>query len=283
MKIQKIETGNFKLDGGAMFGVVPKTLWQKAYPADENNLCNLSMRCLLIEDGKRKILINAGIGTKQDEKFFGHYFLNGLDSLESSLKKAGTTPESITDVVLTHLHFDHCGGAVVYDKESNRLKPAFPEATYWVSNDQWEWALNPNAREKASYLKENFMPLFENKQLKFIEQPDFLYPGIEIRLFYGHTAGMAIPVIHYKEGKKLVYVSDLFPTTAHIPIAWVCGYDTQPLVSMREREEFLNEAFQKNCTFFFEHDIQTECCTLKQTEKGIRPDRLMLLKEFLDE
>jgi glyoxylase-like metal-dependent hydrolase (beta-lactamase superfamily II) len=283
MNLYKIETGNFKLDGGAMFGVVPKTLWQKAYPADENNLCNLSMRCLLLEDDKRKILIDAGIGSKQDEKFFGHYFLNGDDSLDLSLKKVGTAFEEITDVILTHLHFDHCGGAVIYDKESDRLKPAFANASYWVSKDQWKWALSPNAREKASYLKENFFPLFENNQLKFIDQSSFLYPKIEIRLFYGHTAGMIIPLIHIAENKTLVYVADLFPTTSHIPIAWVCGYDTQPLVSMKEREDFLNEAFQKNYTFFFEHDIQTECCTLKQTEKGIRPDRLMLFKEFLNE
>ncbi len=283
MNIRKIETGNFKLDGGALFGVVPKTLWQKAYPADANNLCNLSMRCLLVEDDTRKILINAGIGTKQDEKFLSHYYLNGADSLELSLKEEGIAPEAITDVVLTHLHFDHCGGAVINDTHSDTLKPAFPEATYWVSRDQWEWAVKPNAREKASFFKENYIPLIENNQLRFIEHSSFLFRAMEIRLFYGHTAGMAIPLIHTDDGHTLVYVSDLFPTTAHIPVAWVCGYDTQPLVSMKEREEFLHEAFQNNYTFFFEHDIYTECCTLKQTEKGIRPDRMMSLRDYFNQ
>jgi len=185
-------------------------------------------------------------------------------------------------VILTHLHFDHCGGAVIKDQQSEMLKPAFPEAKYWISRDQWEWAINPNAREKASYLRENFMPLFENNQIAFIEQSFFFSPEIEIRLFYGHTAGMIIPLIHFAKHKTLVYVSDLFPTTAHIPVAWVCGYDTQPLVSMKEREEFLNEAYEQKYTFFFEHDIQTECCTLKQTEKGIRADRFISLQEFIN-
>jgi glyoxylase-like metal-dependent hydrolase (beta-lactamase superfamily II) len=280
MKIHKIETGNFKLDGGAMFGVVPKTLWQKAYPADENNLCNLSLRCLLVETGNRKILIDAGIGTKQDEKFLGHYYLNGSDTLEHSLQLAGSGREEITDVVLSHLHFDHCGGAVEINRKTNSYKPAFPNAFYWVSKDQWEWAMQPNAREKASYLKENLMPLMENQCIRFIESNTFLYPHFEIRLFYGHTAGMAIPVIHTGTGKSLVYTADLFPTAAHIPVSWVCGYDTQPLVSMQERADFLQEAFEKNYTFFFEHDLYTECCTLKQTEKGIRVGNTFSLKEF---
>jgi len=281
MKLHVINTGNLKLDGGAMFGVVPKTLWQKAYPADENNMCNLSMRCLAVEAEGRKIIIDAGLGTKQDEKFLGFYYLNGSDSLERSLNAAGLDRNEITDVILTHLHFDHCGGAVDYDGAAGAYKPAFPRAVYWVSRDQWEWAMHPNPREKASYLKENIMPLMDHGCLRFIEDHSFLLPQVEIRLFYGHTAGMAIPIVHINSDKTLVYTADLFPTTAHIPVSWVCGYDTQPLVSMKEHADFLEEACEKKYTFFFEHDLQTECCTLKKTDKGIRPDKLMTLREFL--
>jgi len=281
MKLHVINTGNLKLDGGAMFGVVPKTLWQKAYPADENNMCNLSMRCLVVEAEGRKILIDAGLGTKQDEKFLGFYYPNGSDSLERSLKAAGLDRKEITDVILTHLHFDHCGGAVDSDAATGTYKPAFPQAVYWVSRDQWEWAMHPNPREKASYLKENIIPLSDYNCLRFIENNTFLLPQVEIRLFYGHTAGMAIPILHLSKDKALVYMADLFPTAAHIPVSWVCGYDTQPLVSMKERAEFLMEASEKNYTLFFEHDIRMECCTLKQTDKGIRADRNLSLQEFL--
>jgi glyoxylase-like metal-dependent hydrolase (beta-lactamase superfamily II) len=283
MNIYKLETGNFRLDGGAMFGVVPKSLWYKVYPSDENNLCNLSMRCLLVESGDRKILIDTGIGTKQEEKFFDHYFLNGNDSLIKSLNSIGIKKEFITDAFLTHLHFDHCGGAVEYNAASATYRPTFPNASYWVSRDQWEWAMHPNPREKASYLIENRMPLMDHKCIRFIESNTFLFPQVEIRLFYGHTSGMAIPILHIDKDKTLVYTADLFPTAAHIPVSWVCGYDTQPLVSMKERADFLAEAYEKGYTFFFEHDIQTECCTLKQTEKGIRPDRYFSLQEFLNE
>lgn len=281
MKLHVINTGNFKLDGGAMFGVVPKSLWQHAYPADGNNMCNLSLRCLVAETGDHTILIDAGLGTKQDEKFLNFYYLNGNDSLERSLQAAGLTREDITDVILTHLHFDHCGGAVDYDADTGTYKPAFPNAVYRVSRDQWEWALRPNPREKASFLKENFLPLMDHDRLHFIENPSLLFPQVEIRLFYGHTAGMAVPVIHPGRDKTLVYAADLFPTTAHIPVSWVCGYDTQPLVSMKEREDFLNEACEKNYTLFFEHDLLTECCTLKQTPKGVRADKKLSLQEFL--
>lgn len=281
MNLHVINTGNFKLDGGAMFGVVPKSLWNRVYPADENNMCNLGLRSLVVETDDRKILIDAGLGTKQDDKFLGFYYLNGSDSLEKSLHSAGLVREEITDVILTHLHFDHCGGAVEYDPVADSYKPSFPGAGYWISRDQWEWAMHPNPREKASYLKENIMPLSEHDRIRFIDKNTFLLPKVEIRLFYGHTAGMAIPIVHLNNGKTLVYTADLFPTAAHLPLSWVCGYDTQPLVSMKEREDFLAEAFEKKYTFFFEHDINTECCTLKQTNKGIRPDRLMTLKEFL--
>lgn len=265
-----------------MFGVVPKSLWHKAYPADENNLCNFSMRCLVIETKGKKILIDAGLGTKQDERFLGFYYLNGNDSLEKSFHSTGLTREEITDVILTHLHFDHCGGAVEYDHASQSCKPAFPHAAYWVSKDQWAWALHPNPREKASYLKENFLPLKEHECIRFLESSGFLFPNVEVRLFYGHTAGMTIPILHLGKEKILVYSADLFPTAAHIPVSWVCGYDTQPLVSMKERAEFLNEACEKRYTLFFEHDIQTECCTLKQTEKGVRTDKFMSLQEFIE-
>ncbi|MBN1413604.1 MAG: MBL fold metallo-hydrolase [Bacteroidales bacterium] len=281
MNLHVINTGNFKLDGGAMFGVIPKSLWESQYAADENNLCNFSMRCLVVETDGRKIIIDAGLGTKQDEKFLRYYYLNGDDSLESSMRSHGISNKEITDVILTHLHFDHCGGAVEYDRVTQSYQPAFPSAVYWISRDQWDWAINPNPREKASCLKENFMPLMEHGCIRFIEKNIFLFPQIEIKLFYGHTAGLAIPILHIGENKTLVYAADLFPTAAHFPVSWVCGYDTQPLVSIRERTEFLNEAYEKQYTFFFEHDIRTECCTLKQTEKGIRPDRFMTLAEFL--
>jgi glyoxylase-like metal-dependent hydrolase (beta-lactamase superfamily II) len=281
MNLHVINTGNFKLDGGAMFGVVPKSLWQHAYPADENNMCNLSLRCLVVETEDRKIMIDAGLGTKQDERFLNFYYLNGSDSLEKSLQAEGLDRNEITDVILTHLHFDHCGGAVDYKPDTGTYKPAFPHAVYWVSKDQWEWALYPNPREKASFLKENFMPLSDHSCIRFIESNSFLSPQIEIRLFYGHTAGMAVPILHIGDNKTLVYTADLFPTAAHIPVSWVCGYDTQPLVSMKERAEFLSEACEKKYTFFFEHDIHTECLTLKRTEKGIRADKTLSLKEFL--
>ncbi|MBN2762680.1 MAG: MBL fold metallo-hydrolase [Bacteroidales bacterium] len=281
MNLHVIETGNFKLDGGAMFGVIPKILWQNVYPADENNLCNLSLRCLVIETEDKKILIDTGLGTKQDEKFFSYYSLNGEESLEKSLHSSGLTKEAITDVIITHLHFDHCGGAVTYDPVTGSYNPAFPNATYRVSRDQWEWAVNPNPREKASFLKENMIPLMNHERIRFIEKETFLFPRVEIRLFNGHTAGMAIPIIHLDSGKTLVYTADLFPTAAHIPVSWVCGYDTQPLVSMKEHADFLAEAFEKQYTLFFEHDINTECCTLKQTKKGIRADRFLSLREFL--
>ncbi len=279
MNLYKIETGNLKLDGGAMFGVVPKSLWNKSYPADENNLCNLSMRCLLIETKDKKILIDAGIGNKQDEKFLSHYYLNGEDTLDKSLSAKGFTRNDITDVILTHLHFDHCGGAVSIDLDGE-LGLTFKNAVYWISESQYNWAMNPNKREKASYLRENIEPIFKSRAMHFARDLQFLIPEIQFRLFNGHTDGLLIPYIQYK-GKTLIYVSDLLPTAAHIPASWICGYDTRPLISMEERKSFLSEVLRDNNVLFFEHDIYRECCILSQTEKGIRMDKSFTLSEFL--
>jgi len=279
MNLYKIETGNFKLDGGAMFGVVPKTLWNQVYPADENNLCNLSMRCLLIETDEKKILIDAGIGNKQDDKFLSHYYLNGDFSMEKSLSANGFKPEDITDVVLTHLHFDHCGGAVSKDYLNN-LYLTFPNAEYWISDAQYKWAINPNQREKASYFQENIQPIIERGKIHFVEKETRLCNEVQLRLFNGHTDGLIIPFITYKN-KTLVFTADLLPTAAHIPASWVCGYDTRPLISMEERNSFLSETVKNNYVLFFEHDIYRECCTLKETEKGIRMDKSFTLSEFL--
>jgi glyoxylase-like metal-dependent hydrolase (beta-lactamase superfamily II) len=279
MKLYKIECGNFKLDGGAMFGVIPKSLWNKVYPADENNMCNLSTRCLLVETNKRKILIDTGLGNKQSEKFFSYYYLNGSFSLESSLSYAGFIREDITDVILTHLHFDHCGGAVKKNS-AGAIELTFPNATYWVSGTQWHWAMEPNQREKASFLLENFELIERSGKLRFVDHETFFSKNIQLRFYNGHSEGLMIPFIDCKN-HTLVYVSDLLPTTAHIPAAWTCGYDTQPLISMQEREAFLQEALNNDYVLFFEHDIFNECCTLKATDKGIRMDKSLTLNEFL--
>lgn len=280
MKIHKIETGNFKLDGGAMFGVIPKSIWNKVYPADDNNLCNLSMRCLLFETDGRKILIDAGIGTKQSEKFFGYYYLNGSASLDHSLRAINIKYGDITDVLLTHLHFDHCGGAIRKDETGNNVL-TFPHATYWVSLSQWEWAINPNQREKASFLQENFMLLLESGKLRFIPEEGPFAQNIDIRLYNGHSEGLIVPFIRYRN-RTLVFMSDLIPTSAHIPESWICGYDTQPLISIQERKQFLTEALEKQYVLFFEHDINTECCTVKSTEKGIRADQCFRFADFTE-
>ena len=269
MKIHLLETGNFMLDGGAMYGVVPKSLWSKVYPANENNLCNLSLRCMLVETGNRLILFNAGIGNKHDEKFLRHYYLNGNDTLEGSLKKAGYTKQDITDVILTHLHFDHCGGATEFNEQKEGYRITFPNATYRVSRRQWEWMLNPNRREKASYLKENTEPIEKSGKLDLFEDNFQPVPEITLRLYDGHSAGMAVPLVKYN-GKTVVYITDFLPTKAHIPLSWICGFDTQPLVSLKEHEQFLNEALQNNYVIVFEHDAFTVCCRIEMTEKGIR-------------
>lgn len=272
MKIYPIATGNFKLDGGAMFGVVPKTIWQKTNPADENNMCTWAMRCMLIEDGNRLILIDNGIGNKQDEKFFSHYYLHGNDSLDKSLQKLGFHKDDITDVFLTHLHFDHCGGSIEWNKCKERLQPAFKNATFWSNERHWEWATKPNAREKASFLKENILPIQESGQLKFVERNSNYEKFTEnfyIIFVDGHTDSMMLPVLKYKD-KTIVFMADLLPSVGHIPLAYVMGYDTRPLITLEEKGKFLNEAADNNYILFFEHDAVNECCTVKHTEKGVR-------------
>jgi glyoxylase-like metal-dependent hydrolase (beta-lactamase superfamily II) len=269
MNLYSVNTGNFKLDGGAMFGVVPKSMWQKLNKPDENNMCSWAMRCLLIEDGNRLILVDNGMGNKQDAKFFGHYFLHGDDTLESSLQKNGFSKDDITDVFLTHLHFDHCGGSI--DREGDKFIPAFKNATYWSNEKHWQWATQPNDREKASFLKENILPIQESGQLKFIEGTDGVVftEHINIRFMFGHTEAMMLPQIKYKN-KTIVYMADLLPSAAHIPLPYVMAYDTKPLQTLMEKKAFIAEAEKENYILFFEHDPLIECCTLQQTEKGIR-------------
>lgn len=269
MKLYPINTGNLKLDGGAMFGVVPKVIWSKLYPCDENNLCNWIMRCLLVVTDDRRILIDTGIGTKQSEKFFSNYYLNGDATLDDSLAKAGYSTNDITDVILTHLHFDHCGDAVRFDKERQVYYPTFRNATYHTSLQQWNWATHPNNREKASFLKENILPLQESGQLNLINGNDELFPGVKVRLFNGHTDGQVIPFIDYN-GRTVVYMADLLPSAAHIPQPYVMSYDTRPLITMQEKEQLLREAAENNYILFFEHDLYHEACTVEETEKGVR-------------
>lgn len=279
MKLHTIDTGLFKLDGGAMFGVVPKTLWNKINPADENNLCTWAMRCLLVEEGDRLILIDNGIGNKQDDKFFGHYYLHGNDSLDSSLTKLGFSRDDISDVFLTHLHFDHCGGSIV--RENDKLVPAFKNATFWSNEKHWEWAVHPNDREKASFLKENILPIQESGQLNFIPSDDgFEFSErMKIRFAYGHTDAMMLPQLEYK-GQTIVYMADLLPSAGHIPIPYVMAYDMFPLQTLKEKKAFLEEAVNNNYILYFEHDPNIECCTLQQTEKGVRVKETFKLAEI---
>ena len=273
MKIHVLNTGFFKLDGGAMFGVVPKSLWTKTNPADENNMCSWAMRSLLIEDGNKLLLIDTGIGDKQSEKFFSHYHLHGNDSLEGNLKKLGFSRDDITDVFLSHLHFDHCGGAVAWNTSKDGFRPVFKNATYWSNELHWEWAVNPNPREKASFLKENILPIQESGQLKFIQRQGDItenaLPGMDVFFVDGHTESMMIPHLNYK-GKTIVFMADLLPSVGHIPLPYVMGYDTRPLQTLKEKEKFLRLAAEKDFILFFEHDSVNECCTVVQTEKGVR-------------
>lgn len=281
MKLFTINAGFFKLDGGAMFGVVPKSIWQKTNPADENNLCNWAMRCLLIVDGDRKILIDNGIGYKQDERFLKHYYLHGDDTLEKSLQSQGFSKDDITDVFLTHLHFDHCGGSIE-KLEDGSLVPAFKNATYWSNKAHWEWATNPNDREKASFLKENILPIQESGKLKFIENIDGIdfTNHIKIRFAFGHTDAMMLPQINYK-GKTILYMADMLPSIGHIPIPYVMSYDMFPLKTLDEKKKFLNEALENNYILYLEHDPVNECCTLQETEKGIRVKDAFKLTDIL--
>jgi glyoxylase-like metal-dependent hydrolase (beta-lactamase superfamily II) len=279
MKLHTIDTGFFKLDGGAMFGVVPKSIWQKTNPADDNNLCTWAMRCLLIEDGNRLILIDTGIGNKQSEKFFSYYYLHGDATLDGSLNKLGFHCDDITDVFLTHLHFDHVGGAVIRNGET--LTPAFKNATYWSNKQHWDWAVNPNEREKASFLKENILPIYESGQLKFVGVDDGIAftEDINIRYVFGHTDAMMLPQISYK-GKQILYMADLLPSTGHLPLPYVMAYDMFPLKTLGEKKAFLHEAVEKEYILYFEHDPLNECCTLQQTEKGIRIKETFRLDEL---
>ena len=288
MQLYTIDTELFKLDGGAMFGVVPKSIWNRLNPADENNMCVWAMRCLLIEDGDKLILIDNGIGNKQDEKFFSYYYLHGENTLEKSLAKHGFSKADVTDVILTHLHFDHCGGSV--EKVNGQLVPAFKNATYWSNERHWQWATQPNDREKASFLKENILPIKESGQLRFIRMPSgdenapnlpsvFFSDTVSMRFVNGHTDMMMLPQIQYK-GRTLVYMADLLPSVAHLPVPYVMAYDMFPLTTLNEKKSFLKEALEKDYILYFEHDREIECCTLHQTEKGIRQKDTFKLAEF---
>jgi len=273
MQIHTLNTGFFKLDGGAMFGVVPKTIWQKTNPADEFNMCTWAMRSLLIEDGNQLILVDTGIGNKQSDKFFSHYFLHGTDSLDGNLQKLGFSKDDITDVFLTHLHFDHCGGSIEWNESKSGYRPAFKNATFWSTENHWEWATKPNPREKASFLSENILPIQESGQLKFLERDgnftkDCL-PNMDVLFVDGHTESMMIPHIKHK-GKTIVFMADLLPSIGHIPLPYVMGYDTRPLITLSEKEAFLNRAADEEFILFFEHDSLNECCTVQHTEKGVR-------------
>jgi len=280
MKIYPIETGNFKLDGGAMFGVVPKSIWQKTNPPDVNNLIPMSMRCMLIEDGKRLTLIDTGLGDKQSEKFFGYYDLFGDFSLDNSLAKNGFHRDDITDVFLTHLHFDHCGGAIQWNKDKTGYIPAFKNAKVWSNENHWEWATVPNPREKASFLTENIQPIQENGQLNFI-QNGIQDVGFDVLYMDGHTEKQMLPKIQY-QGKTIVFMADLLPTTGHIPLPYVMGYDTRPLLTIEEKAQFLNEAVENEYFLFLEHDAYSEVCTVKQTEKGVRLKETFKFKDIFN-
>lgn len=285
MKIHSIEAGNFKLDGGAMFGVVPKTIWNRTNPADNNNLIDIATRCMLIEDGKRLILIDTGMGNKQSDKFFGYYSLWGDYSIDKSLKEKGFHRDDITDVFMTHLHFDHCGGSVIWNKEKTGYEVAFKNAKFWTNENHWEWATKPNPREKASFLSENILPMHESGQLHFITRPEngFLNEselGFGVYFADGHTEKQMIPMVNYN-GKTICFMADLLPTAGHIPLPYVTGYDTRPLLSMQEKDVFLKMAVENNFYLWLEHDAHNEIITLQETEKGARLKDVFTCNEIL--
>ncbi len=284
MKLYPIEAGNFKLDGGAMFGVVPKTLWSKTNPADANNMIDIAARCLLIEEGNRLILIDTGMGNKQSEKFFSYYYRWGNHTLENSLAKYGFHKDDITDVFLTHLHFDHCGGSIQLNKNKTGYEPAFKNATFWSNQQHWKWATQPNRRERASFLKENILPMEESGQLRFIDNPDSQFSaksplGFGIFFADGHTEKQMIPIIQYKE-KTIAFMADLVPTAGHLPLPYVMGYDTRPLLTLPEKETFLNLAAAKNYYLFLEHDAHNPIISVKHTEKGVRLNQTFTCNEL---
>lgn len=286
MKIYPIEAGNFKLDGGAMFGVVPKTIWHKTNPADENNLIDIATRCMLFEDGNRLILIDTGMGNKQSEKFFGYYSLWGNYSIDTSLAKYGFHRDDITDVFMTHLHFDHCGGSVIWNKDKTGYEVAFKNAKFWSNKDHWEWATNPNPREKASFLKENILPMQESGQLHFIERPssDFGISeelGFGINYVDGHTDKMMVPKIQFQD-KTICFMADLLPTAGHLPLPYVMGYDTRPLLTLPEKEKFLREAAQNKYYLWLEHDAHNPIITVEETEKGVRLKEVFQTKDIIN-
>jgi len=285
MKLYPIESGNFKLDGGAMFGVVPKTIWNKTNPADANNLIDIAARCLLIEEGNRLILIDTGMGNKQSEKFFGYYSLWGTHSLDGSLAKYGFHRDDITDVFMTHLHFDHCGGSVQWNSDKTGYEPAFKNAKFWTNDNHWDWATKPNNREKASFLSENILPMQQSGQLNFIKRPgsDFLSQselGFGIFFADGHTEKQMIPHIQYKD-KTIVFCADLLATAGHIPLPYIMGYDTRPLLTLDEKEKFLNAAATNNYYLFLEHDAHNQIITVENTEKGVRLKEVFTCEEIL--
>lgn len=286
MKLYPIEAGNFKLDGGAMFGVVPKSLWQRTNPSDSKNMIDIAARCLLVEDGNRLILIDTGMGNKQSDKFYGYYHLWGDDSIDNSLKKQGFTRDDITDVFMTHLHFDHCGGSIQYNKDRTVLEPAFKNANFWSNKAHWQWATEPNRREKASFLKENILPMEESGQLRFTELPDNAILknselGFDIFFANGHTEKQMIPMINYN-GKTICFMADLLPTAGHLPIPFVMGYDTRPLLSLDEKERFLNLAANNNYYLFLEHDAHNQIITVKHTEKGVRLNEVFTCNDIFN-
>ena len=279
MELFAVDTGFFKLDGGAMFGVVPKSIWSRTNPSDENNLCPWAMRCLLVSDGNRLVLIDNGIGDKQDARFFSHYYLHGDASLAKSLQQLGVHPTDITDVFLTHLHFDHCGGSVKYGSHG-QYELTFPRATYWTNEDHWNWATVPNPREKASFLEENILPLQEHGALKYLDlATKSLFPGVDFLTMDGHTDKQMLPKMQYK-GHTLVFMADLLPSVGHLPLAYVMGYDTRPLLTLQEKQQFLEIAARDQYVLFLEHDSVHECCTVKMTEKGVRVDQTFRLDEL---
>ena len=284
MRLSVIDAGNFKLDGGSMFGVVPKSLWQRQIPADENNMCNFKMRCLLIEDGKKLTLIDTGMGNKQPEKWQSFYYRNGDGELKQSIRKAGYDITEVTDVILSHLHFDHCGGSVQWNKDKTGYELAFKNAKYWTNENHWEWATQPNPREKASFLKENILPIQESGQLNFLPLPttgNYLM-GTDLKMDVifvdGHTEKQMLPVIQYQE-KTIVYAADLIATAGHIPLVYVMGYDTRPLLTIAEKEKFLKLCVDHEYLLFFEHDAHHELASLKMTEKGVRLDETFSFNE----